>query len=166
MRGVVGGGGCGTQVGQKFWVNGAGGGLFGCIDRQLVAENSISASQVNHSADQFRAGKRETFGMMVKSPIVWPATACGPLSGEVTNGKSTRSAKYQPLLILVAFPAPPALAELPSLPSLPSKMPVMSLPTNSVVDAQSGMPPRRSLSANRSRMSPRSGVRARNSETR
>src|ERR1700745_3639668 len=88
MSGVVGGGGGGTQFGQKFWVNGAGGTLLGCIVRQLVAENSISASQVNHSADQLRAEKRVKSAVMVKSPIVWPAIACGPLSGAVTNGRS------------------------------------------------------------------------------
>src|ERR1700733_5705184 len=92
---------------------------------QFDAANSISASQENHSADQLRAGKRVISGTTVNCPLVCGGTLSGPLSGVVTKGRSTRSAKYHPELVLVALPPPPALAALPSLPSLPSKLPVM-----------------------------------------
>src|ERR1700733_10684277 len=99
--------------------------VVGSMVCQFDAANSISASQEYHSADQLRDGKRAMSAMIFKSPTVSPGVALGPVSGVVTNGRFTRSAKYQPELVLVALPPPPELAALPSLPSLPSKLPDM-----------------------------------------
>src|SRR5277367_6013710 len=72
------------------------------------AANSISASHEYHSADQLRAGNRAMSGTIVSPPIGSGVfVALGPVSGVVTNGRFTRSAKNQPELMLVALPAPP-----------------------------------------------------------
>ncbi len=75
---------------------------------QAVCVKSISTRQANQSALQLRSGK---IGAAIRS---W-ATGVPPPANNVTNGRSTRSAKNQPSVTPVALPALAAPPEPPEL---------------------------------------------------